>query len=277
MQKFKTYQQFNESFDISSIFQSAHAAIDPNDLIQLKTLLDKSKFPTKEEFDSAVKYLDIDQNFIFHNPKDILTPFVYWKGPVYYGFHGGLDMESLKMLRTREAIHQMTDYMDKMLSQKKFDEIFTRADKKILIPLFIEMFDSIPDAQKYDIFMELYVRSEYGFGMFPIELIKKCFSLRKLSDEWKDRMKIFKKEVALNDKGLVTIYRGENMKSSKQENAYSWTLSEKTAKFFADRFNSGRGKVIRRDVPEDRILDYINGRGESEVIIFPDKNLALPL
>lgn len=52
---------------------------------------------------------------------------------------------------------------------------------------------------------------------------------------------------------------------------YSWTLSEKTAKFFADRpFNDSTGEVITRLVTKDEVYAYLIGRGEEEVLIVED-------
>jgi hypothetical protein len=84
-------------------------------------------------------------------------------------------------------------------------------------------------------------------------------------------MKELKKELELNEDGTVTLYRGENLQSAKPEDAFSWTLEEKTAKFFSDRFSKGSGKVITRNVDPKEIIDYLNDRGESEVILFPKK------
>lgn len=272
MMKILTYEQFNES-NISDIFRSAHAAIDKNDLIPFQDLIGNSKLPSQEEFDEAVEFLDIDPDFVFYNPTDFLTPIIYWKGPVYYGFHGGINMESFKMFHTKEAIKRMSDETDKLVKANKWESVFALADKKIIIPLFVDEFDKIPDNQKYDVFTDLYIRSEYGFGMFPKKIIEKLISLRNLSSDWKKRMMDLKKKMKLNDDdGTVTIYRGQNTESSKENEAYSWTLSKKTAEFFANRFNKGQGKVITKHIQPEEIIDYLEHRGESEVLINPSKN-----
>lgn len=276
MMKFLTYEQFNES-DISDIFRSAHAAINREDLIPLENLIGHPKLPSQEEFDEAVEYLGIEPEYIFYNQKDFLTPIMYWKGPVYYGFHAGLNIESFEMFHTKEALSRLTDEMNKRIKSNQWESVFTLADKKVIIPVFIEMFDKIPDNQKYDVFTDIYVRSEYGFGMFPKKIIEKLISLRHLSSDWKKRMDDLKKKMKLNADGTVTIYRGQNTESSKESEAYSWTLSKKTAEFFANRFNRSVGKIIRRNIDPKEILDFLEHRGESEVLINPSEKLALPI
>ena len=271
MTKFKSYEQFNESFDMSNFFKSAHAAIDEDDLIPIADVIGKPRFPSQDEFDEAVEYLGIDPDFVFYNPKDIISPIMYWKGPVYEPFHGNLNMEALKMMRTKERLDQKTEQMDKMITKKDYEALFSRMDKKILIPTFVKMYKEIPDNQKYDIFTDLYVRSEYGFQMFPIEIIKDCFNKRATSKDHNERMEELKKDMKLNDDGTVTVYRGENTKSAKSDDAFSWTLTKKTAKFFAERFSKGTGKINEKKIDPKEIIDYLPHRGESEVILFPKK------
>ena len=85
MEKFKSYQQFNEG--IEDLFRSAHAAIDPEELIPLEDLVGNPRFPSEEEFAKAVEYLEIDPQYLYYNPKDIISPFMYWDGIVYEPFH----------------------------------------------------------------------------------------------------------------------------------------------------------------------------------------------
>lgn len=271
MSKFKNYEQFNESLDMSSLFKSLHGAIDKKDLQPLSKYIDKPKFPSQKEVDDAVEFLKIDPEFLFYDKSSMLTPIVYWRGLVYYGFHGNLNMEALKMFQTNRFFDQMNKWVDEAVKKKDYETLFQRMDKKILIPTFVDIYKEIPDNQKYDIFTDLYVRSEYGFQSFPVEIIKDCFSKRELSKDWKKRMLDLKKKIKLNDDSTVTLYRGENVDSANSDDAFSWTLSNKTAKFFADRFSKGKGKINTKNVDPKEIIDYLDNRGEEEIIMFPKK------
>lgn len=48
----------------------------------------------------------------------------------------------------------------------------------------------------------------------------------------------------------------------------SWTLDQKTAEWFAHRFDED-GTVYEAQIPKQHILALFNGRGESEVIVEP--------
>jgi hypothetical protein len=272
MSKFKAYNEFlNEDF-MSDIFKSAHGAIDKKNAEPLADYIGRPHFPKQAEVDAAVEFMKIDPDYLFFNRGDRMHPIIYWKGPVFYGFFGGgLSLEMLKMTHADESIARHEKMFNDYLKAGNYESFFARVDKKILIPTFIDMYDEIPDNKKYDVFTDLYVRSEYGFQTFPIEIIKDCFNKRKLSKDWKKRMTDLKKEIKLNTDGTVTIYRGSNMESAKADDAFSWTLSEKTAKFFADRFSKGTGRIDHKNIDPSEIIDYLHDRGESEVILFPKK------
>lgn len=61
----------------------------------------------------------------------------------------------------------------------------------------------------------------------------------------------------------ITIYRGVKPKSSTK--ALSWTLSKKTAKWFADRFEKN-GQVYQAKIKKENVLAYFNSRNEEEII-----------
>ena len=69
----------------------------------------------------------------------------------------------------------------------------------------------------------------------------------------------------------LTVYRGVTEKNKDNILAMSWTMKQKTAEWFANRFE-GRGKVYQAKVRKEDILAVFLGRNESEVIIDP-KNL----
>ena len=66
----------------------------------------------------------------------------------------------------------------------------------------------------------------------------------------------------------VTVYRGVTTYNAKNIKALSWTLEQKTAEWFANRFGED-GTVYEAQIPKQHIYALLNGRGESEVIVDP--------
>lgn len=75
-----------------------------------------------------------------------------------------------------------------------------------------------------------------------------------------------KQLVELDD--TVTVYRGVTTYNAKNIKALSWTLEQKTAEWFANRFGED-GTVYESQIPKQHIYALLNGRGESEVIVDP--------
>lgn len=67
---------------------------------------------------------------------------------------------------------------------------------------------------------------------------------------------------------IVRIYRGVQSHNKKYARAMSWTLSAKTARWFADRYKQ-KGVVYSADIPREYILALCDGRDESEIIVDP--------
>lgn len=68
----------------------------------------------------------------------------------------------------------------------------------------------------------------------------------------------------------MTIYHGHNFENDPKDE-YSWTLNEKTAEFFANRFNS-HGKVSEKKIKFEKVIDFFDSRNEAEIIVMT-KNL----
>lgn len=63
----------------------------------------------------------------------------------------------------------------------------------------------------------------------------------------------------------VTIYRGFTHNGG--EKGLSWTLDRKMALFFARRFGAS-SRIATGRIAKDKILAYLSGRGEAEIIAF---------
>lgn len=269
----KHLKKINEDFSsdqIGGIFKSINMPINADELIQMEDLVGTSNLPSEEEFDEIIQYLDVDQDFLFYDPNNVISPFIYWKDNVYVELHA-FKMDVLKMFHAKEHIKQKTEKFDKYIQANKWAEIYMFMENKVIIPQFKLDYEKIPDNQKYEIFIDLYQGSEYGFELLSKEMMLDLFEHRKKSPEWKKRMRSFNKVIKKDEDGKITIYRGTNLSSNNNDNAFSWTLSKKTAEFFANRFNKNKGHIAERKIDPSEVLDYLESRNEAEVILLPKK------
>ena len=71
-----------------------------------------------------------------------------------------------------------------------------------------------------------------------------------------------------DEKGFITIYRGECTKSMPIKKSLSWTLDKERAVWFAKRFLfEGVGYVHSARVNIKNVIGTYDGRNESEVVV----------
>lgn len=65
----------------------------------------------------------------------------------------------------------------------------------------------------------------------------------------------------------LEIFRGTNKLGG---GGWSWSLSEDTARWFAQRYFS-KNRVLRASVPKREVFGFINDREESEILVHPER------
>lgn len=255
---------------IEDLFQELHGTLLKKDLIPITKISEKIRekyknkinLPTNTEVEQIAKFLDIKEDFLYFNPGFVLNPFYYYSDFLIIEIQV-FSMEYIQMVQMKKRIEQWEQRIKNCINEKDFERLFHLLDKRVLFDAYKTLYKQIPNNEKFEIFMDLYVRSEYGFQYFEKEFIKEIFSHRKSNKNMHEL-----KEKADKD-GYVSIYRGQTSKSSSMEKAYSWTTSYETAEFFANRFDSD-GEVLEAKVHINDVVDYLLSRGEEEIIILPE-------
>lgn len=155
---------------------------------------------------------------------------------------------------------QRADEMGKKeFENRRYAMYFFSENNLFAIDYFIRHFDKIADEDKYEAFKSMYIHCNYGFELFPEEILNKVFAL---ADNTQGVKELEEADV-LDDEGYATIYRGEGARSTPLEKAHSWTLSVETANRFAHFFEAGT--VYQGKVKLEKIIDFISDRDEEEV------------
>ena len=207
-----------------------------------------------EEQEKILNKYGIDKNNIIETD-NIINPFIYkdMNGFLLINLFA-INETYFNICNIKELIDKRKEYINKCIDEKDFNTIFCLIEKPYRMQVFIENFYIIPNKYKYNIFLEIYISSEYGFK----ELIESGFI---------DIILKYKPEKEYN--GLpeeLIIYRGEGKLSTEKEKALSWTLKKEVAKFFANRFNSN-GKIYKGKVKKENIIDYLKERGEEKNLV----------
>lgn len=155
------------------------------------------------------------------------------------------------------------DHFEKIYKEYDLGTVFLSIEKCNIIQAYKSIFLHLPDDMKYEAFLDAYLRSEYYFGKLTINILE---SLKKLRPE----SVIEELGKHADDKGFITIYRGECTKSSQFKKAISWSLDKEKAIWFAKRFLlefSDVGYVYEAKVNINNVIGFTQDRSESEVIV----------
>lgn len=108
-------------------------------------------------------------------------------------------------------------------------------------------------------------------NLSPVDIIELMESVDKRDLMTKDDYESYE---SLPDN--VTVYRGvTKFNENRCSESLSWTLDTDVAKFFANRFNTGTGKIYSKTINKSDIVAYFNTRNEKEIIIRPNSELEL--
>lgn len=188
--------------------------------------------------------------------------FWYIDGFVYVPLPN-LDSAVVNMFLNKEAVEENKKRLQKLWDSADYSAFFSMIEAQFGFDIFFTHIDGIGGDKQYEIFRELYTRNEYGFQEIDPDLINKLFSL---NPDYS-----FRKNLLVEPDGFVTIYRGTQSESASPEDAYSWTLDFTVATQFAIRFNSNECGIYQARVRPEGITDYIQSRGEEEILILPEK------
>lgn len=209
-----------------------------------------------ENYKQLIESYGLNINY-FYKVTNRLYPFCYKKGLVFIEIYemskACFDMINInKMISTRESMY------NNLIEQEQFIILFGYIDKPFRIEYFQKLYNIIPNNQKYDVFMNIYTSSEYGFGSIPRSLIEDVIKYKPNNDN-----------IDLLEGDEIIIYRGEGSLSTPYMDAYSWTTDESVARWFAKRFDSC-GTIYKAKIKKCDIIEYVARSNEHEIIAFSE-------
>lgn len=121
-----------------------------------------------------------------------------------------------------------------------------------------------PCPELYDAFLNVYTLCNTGAHVLGPDAIKRLIACK--SKEQRERT-----AAALSSfpGDVLEVYRGEGSESTFFETACSWTMDIRKAYFFASWRGSDGASVLTGKVGKNSIIEYVDDRSESEVIVLP--------
>lgn len=177
---------------------------------------------------------------------------------------------NMKLIELQPVVFHLLKYyscydnetLEKLYRESDLRMMFYSIRKGDLIQAYKDIFSYLPKEIKYETFFDVYTQSEYNFNKLTIDILEGIKKLRPSSVS--EELHKF-----ADDKGFITIYRGECTKSAPIKKALSWTLNKDRALWFSRRFlfDDNIGYIHSAKVKPDNIIGFYNGREEEEIVV----------
>jgi hypothetical protein len=241
---------------MTEIFQRANVNIEFDDLLRIEHVDD--------EMLEGFAYLGKSPSDFYQCDKSFF-PYCYYKGLTFVEIYS-FNPHYLNLFKVREQIEKNDEYTAELIKEQKFIQLFSFLNEKILFSAYETVFNLIPDNQKYNLFLSIYTRLDYGFSDRHPAFVRHVFSFKASAEHQ------IKRELLLpfcDEDETLLVYRGEAGGSAHHDQSFSWSLNFKTACFFASRFGNF-GQIVTANVHVNHVIDFVQHRNESEVLILPE-------
>jgi len=132
-----------------------------------------------------------------------------------------------------------------------------------------EVYEEIPDSQKYQIVVDVYTNMRYQ----QRGILKYLLAIKSLAPD--DMLDAISKYIDKNNN--IVVYRG-GLQDEKISLKPSWTISKEKAIWFATKYNiRGQDSVLYRgDIKANKVIAYSDCRSEKEIIQYRSvKNIEI--
>lgn len=201
----------------------------------------------------------------YHLSDHDFSPFCYWDKQFFQSF-SSFEQGFLTWDVMVNSFVERIKKSERLLKEKDFETLLMMTESIGQNLVFETIYQDIPVTKRYELFMDIFVMQDYGFSAFPPELVQDAIFHQKKAERNRAIQKL-SENVTVQD-GKIVVYRGMGNESTPVDKAMSWTISEKTAYFFANRLGK-EGRVVKGVVELTHVIDYITRRNEEEVIILP--------
>lgn len=257
----------NNSESLEDLFQSVQTPARENQLRPIGEYLQMQE--SEKETDNLVKLCHESgrrMDDFYYVEASPTTPICYFKEGVFVAIHS-LSEWYLNEVNIQKLIRDREQMALRLKKEERFSEWIDMTETLGKLLVFDYILPKIPQSKVYAVFKNMYLHMDYVFSFLSKENLEYILSTQPI--EVKKRAQETVRELLhATEEDNVFIYRGIGESSTSAKEAMSWTISEQTAYFFANRL-SHSGTVVKASVQVRDILDYMDDRNEKEVWVRP--------
>lgn len=190
-----------------------------------------------------------DDDFYF-NPGDAEAPYSYYRGSVLLDF-AGIDQ---KIGEIKILIVRLEKDINESVANRDFDRFLSLVDRRLVPDLFMEVFNFIPDQDKYRLFEKVWRYNENSHDVFTEEFIKKVSKYKGVTAS---------RPVA-DTEGYVRVYRIKDEEMSLPDKVSSWSTDVNIAIINALPLEP-RPTICQGKIHHNNIISFDNDRFKKEI------------
>lgn len=253
---------------IETVIRSAKTPIRKDEMVKIHEHFASSKNEREESYlTSFCRETNRSLDDFYYLPQQAFFPYCYFKDGAFMGFNL-IDEAYFEMVRMKQSLASREAMVREASESGDYGQIFTLTETIGRMLVFEHFFPKIPVRKKYELFLSVYIHQEYGFSYYSDGVIEEALSSQPEESRAEAQSQL-KRELGVDSGAEITIYRGMGEASTPLEKTMSWTLSEKTAYYFANRLGI-EGYVVRGKVLLEHVIDYVTSRNEQEVLVLPE-------
>lgn len=241
------------------IIKPSNHFIDRNGFIPMRELEDSPHKPDGFELApllSQLKAEDLSVDDFYFNPNNAELPYCYYRAMVLLDF-SSIDHKSVEM---KALINRINKDINESVAKRDFDRFLSLVDSRLVPDLFIEVFNFIPDQEKYRLFERIWRFNPDSHAVFSEEFVRGAAKYKGVTSS----------QPVADEAGFVRIYMLADGQVLPPEQALSWTTDINIAILHALSFNP-IPVIYQGRVHLDHIVSYDNARLKKEIKVVPHK------
>jgi hypothetical protein len=216
--------------------------------------LSKLEISSFDRFDLAPLQSQIEAEGLslgdfYFNPNDKESPFCYYRGTVLLDFN----LIDHKISEIIAIINRIKKDINESVAKRDFDRFLSLIDSRLAPDLFMEVFNFIPDQDKYRLFERLWRYNENSRKIFTEKFINKAVKYKGVTTTLP----------VADEKGYVQIYRSQDGEKLLPVQS-SWTTDVNIAILHALTFNPVPD-ICKGRIHLSNIISYDNNRSKKEI------------
>ncbi len=230
-----------------------------NSLIPLAELESKPFRPKHFSYTQSKNYIELaelEPGDFYYNPSSTSLPYFYYRGSIL------LELSSItsNVAELKERISSIENNLNAAVAKRDFEKFLSIINPQLAPDLFMEIFDFVPDADKFPLFENLLTKNKYCTEAFSKEFIKKAGKYKGASSSLP----------MADEAGYVHVFVSQSGNALPPDGTQIWNTDINIAIMNALQIHPV-GDIYQGQVHLNYIRNYVTDKLKNQVTVEPFK------